>query len=98
MFVVEGFVIGLSGAIGGVVVGGLLNGYFVLYGIDFNAFMDDSSMNMGYKVFGVVHSKWNVSGMIGAVGFSILASVVASFIPASKAVKLRPSECLRVLQ
>lgn len=97
LFVFEGTMIGFFGSVFGVILGVLLNWYFVVHGIDYSSFVKDIGGNIGYQVMGVVKSKWNVTAMIIAVTITVITSAIASYIPARKASKMQPAECLRTI-
>lgn len=97
LFVLEGLLIGLMGAVTGLIVGTIANLYFVLVGLDLTAMMGPN-VDIGYKVLGTVKSAWDVKSMFGAAFFSVVVSVLASYYPAGKAVKLEAAECLRTIQ
>ncbi len=98
LFISEGFLIGVLGNIMGLAAGFLINLYFTVYGIDFTALLGSSSINIGYKVMGIVKSGWDIGAIEIAVIMSLLASVVSSYYPAKKAARLQPAECLRTVQ
>jgi putative ABC transport system permease protein len=98
LFVLEGAIIGMFGGLFGIILGSLVNWYFVVNGMDIQAMMGGQTLDIGYRVMGVVKSEWNFPSMIGAFLFCIIASALASLYPASKTVKMQPMECLRVNQ
>jgi putative ABC transport system permease protein len=99
IFVLEGLIIGVSGAFFGVILGIALNSYFVINGMDFTAILESlEGKDIGYRIMGVVYAKWNVPSIIGGFVFCIIVSILASFYPAKKAASLEPMECLRINQ
>jgi len=96
IFVFEGLIIGLAGSIIGLAVGTLLNLYFVNYGIDYTAMMGER--DMGINVMGVVKSAWVPGAYVKALFISIIASVISSYYPAKKVMRMSPVECLRTVQ
>ncbi|MCK5223569.1 ABC transporter permease [Candidatus Calescamantes bacterium] len=99
IFVWEGFLVGVFGAIFGLILGALFMWYFLVKGFDISAFTGgDASMDVGYKVMGIVKAKWDIASIVTSMTGCVIASVVASFIPAKKTTKLQPAECLRTNQ
>ncbi|MCK4644067.1 ABC transporter permease [bacterium] len=99
IFVWEGFLVGVFGAIFGLILGALFMWYFLVKGFDISAFTGgDASMDVGYKVMGIVKAKWDIASIVTSMTGCVIASVVASFIPAKKTTELQPAECLRTNQ
>lgn len=98
IFVYEGMMIGLLGSVTGIILGALVNLYFVTVGIDITAMLGNSNMDIGYKVMGVLKSKWDVSSMVQSFFMGMIFSVLASYYPANKTTKMQPMECLRTVQ
>ncbi len=96
IFMFEGLIIGLAGSLIGLAIGTLLNVYFIRYGIDYTAMMGEDAMGM--NVMGVVKSAWVGSAYIKALLISVLASVISSYYPAKKVMRMSPVECLRTVQ
>jgi ABC-type lipoprotein release transport system permease subunit len=85
--------IGLIGTVVGIVIGLAINWYMVTYGIDFTNLM--GHMDIGYRVTGVFRSAWHPQAYIGGFIFGIVAAMVFSFIPSSRALKMEITDCLR---
>jgi ABC-type lipoprotein release transport system permease subunit len=92
-FLFEAGGIGLIGTVVGTAIGLAANWYMVNYGIDFTNLM--GQMDIGYRVTGVFRSAWHPEAYVGGFLFGILATMVASFFPSSKALKKEITECLR---
>ena len=52
-------------------------------------------MQIGYRVHSAFRSAWHPQALIGAVVFGVLASMLISFIPSSRALRKRITDCLR---
>jgi ABC-type lipoprotein release transport system permease subunit len=52
-------------------------------------------MQVGYRVHSVFRSAWHPQALAGALVFGVLASMLISFIPSSRALKMRITDCLR---
>lgn len=99
MFIFEGGIIGFFGAIFGIILGVLINWYFVEYGIDMSGFIEDmGSTDIGYRISGIAKSTWDMTSIYLAFFASIVTSMIASYFPARKATKMQPVECLRTIQ
>jgi len=96
IFIFEGLVIGLTGSLIGLALGSLLNLYFIYNGIDYTAMMGEN--DMGINVMGVVKSAWVASSYVKALIISVAASVLSSYYPAKKVMRMSPVECLRTVQ
>lgn len=96
LFVFEGFLVGMAGSTAGVLLGVLLNIYFVVVGLDLTSMV--GNVDIGYRVMGVVKSVWDIQSMVGAFMAGVIISVIASYYPANKTVKMQAMECLRTVQ
>lgn len=94
MFITEGILIGIFGTLLGVILGVILNLYFVKYGINFEPLLP-KDLNLAYRVSGVVKNEWNIGSIIISFIIGPLSTFIASYIPAKRAEKLTPAECLR---
>lgn len=94
IFIIEGILIGLFGTILGVILGILINLYFIKYGIDWSPLLP-KDINLAYRVSGVVKSAWNIPSIIISFIIGPLSTLIAGYIPAKRAGKLTPAECLR---
>ncbi|MCW8965819.1 MAG: FtsX-like permease family protein, partial [Candidatus Pacearchaeota archaeon] len=92
-FLFEAAGIGLIGAIFGLVFGSLINSYTYFIGIDVTGLM--GNVEFGYRMINIFRSTWNPPTMIGAFFASIIFAMGASFIPSSKAIDMKVTECLR---
>lgn len=99
LFIFEGIIIGLLGALLGVALGALANLHSYFIGWDFGSLLEGmEDMDMGYRVSGVVKSGWDIPAFFNAIIISFIASLLASFLPARKTVKMQAMECLRINQ
>lgn len=94
LFITEGLLIGVAGSLAGVLFGVLLNYYFVTYGTNWSALLP-KDMNWGYRVSGVIKSSWNITSIWVSLLLGPISTLIASYIPARRAKKLTPAECLR---
>jgi putative ABC transport system permease protein len=94
LFVTEGVLIGIAGSVIGVAVGALLNAYFVKYGTNWSVLLP-KDMNWGYRVSGIIKSSWNLTSILVSLFLGPISTLIASYIPARRAKKLTPAECLR---
>ncbi len=92
-FLFEAGGIGLIGTLAGIVIGLLLNWYMVNYGIDFSGLV--GQMDIGYRVTGVFRSAWHPQAFVGGFFIGIVATMVFSLIPSSRALKMQITDCLR---
>ena len=93
LFLSEGVLIGVAGSLSGVIIGILINWYFVVHGIDWSPLLKD--MDVGYKVMGIVKNTWNIKSIIVALFLGPLTTIFASYFPSKRAMKMTPAECLR---
>jgi len=92
-FLFEAGGIGLIGSAAGLALGAAVNFYMVRWGIDLGALMGD--MEIGYRVHSVFRAAWHPQALVGGLVFGVLASMVVSFIPSSRALKMGITDCLR---
>lgn len=91
LFAFEAMGIGLIGGIIGACLGILANVYLVYVGIDL---AKTYGTTMGLSV-GKMYGAWNWPTILGAIGFGVLVSVLASLLPARKAARIDPTVSLR---
>ena len=92
-FLFEAGGIGLIGAVIGVGLGVLVNWLMVTRGIDMSALM--GQMDIGYRVTGVFRSAWHPQAIVGRFVFGVIAAMLFSIIPSSRALKMEITDCLR---
>ncbi|MBN1834920.1 MAG: ABC transporter permease [Spirochaetales bacterium] len=92
-FLLEAGGIGLLGSAAGLALGAGINFYMVRWGVDLGALM--GRMEIGYRVHSVFRAAWNPQALVGGLVFGVLASMVVSFIPSSRALKMGITDCLR---
>ncbi len=97
VFVLEGLVIGVIGGILGIMLGALVNWYFVKYGIDYTALMGKENENImaSLRLVGIVKSRWDIASFVYAFLISVITSTLASYYPAKKTSQMQPAEALR---
>ena len=94
LFLFEGTIVGILGALCGLLGGCLMTWYFSVHGLDFSSMakgIDTSSLRMGT----VIYSTWNIPAIAGSFVMCVGLSLMASWYPAKKAVALQAAECLR---
>ncbi|MBN2552512.1 MAG: ABC transporter permease, partial [Spirochaetales bacterium] len=92
-FLLEAGGIGLIGAVAGVGLGVIANWLMVRWGLDMSAMM--GRVDIGYRVAGVFRSAWHPQAIIGGFIFAIIAAMLFSVIPSSRALKMQITEALR---
>ncbi len=92
-FLFEAGGIGLIGAVIGVGLGVIANWLMVRWGIDMSALM--GHMDIGYRVTGVFRSAWHPQAIVGGFVFGVIAAMLFSIIPSSRALKMQITDCLR---
>lgn len=100
LFVTEGAMIGIAGGIFGIILGALINAYFVYVGYDMAGMIGDTAQNMmaNYRLANILYSVWNIPSFIWAFLVTLVTSILASYIPARKTSELQPAACLRTNQ
>jgi putative ABC transport system permease protein len=92
-FLFEAGGIGLIGAVAGVGLGVVANWLMVARGIDMSSLM--GHMDIGYRVTGVFRSAWHPQAIVGGFVFGVIAAMLFSIIPSSRALKMQITEALR---
>jgi ABC-type lipoprotein release transport system permease subunit len=92
-FLFEAGGIGLIGAVSGVGLGVIANWLMVRWGINMSALM--GRMDIGYRVAGAFRAAWHPQAIAGGFIFAVLASMLFSIIPSSRALKMQITDCLR---
>jgi putative ABC transport system permease protein len=92
-FLFEAGGIGLIGAVIGVGLGVIANWFMVRWGIDMSTLM--GHMDIGYRVVGSFRSAWHPQAIAGGFVFGVIAAMLFSIIPSSRALKMQITDCLR---
>ena len=92
-FLLEAGGIGLLGSLVGLILGSLATYWIVNWGIDYGNLLGD--MDIGYRIKGVFRGAWHPEAMVSAVFFGTLISMAVALLPASRALKMKISDCLR---
>ena len=92
-FLFEAGGIGLIGAVIGVGLGVITNWLMVRWGLDMSTLM--GQMDIGYRVTGVFRSAWHPQAIVGGFVFGVIAAMLFSIIPYSRALKMEITDCLR---
>ena len=92
-FLFEAGGIGLIGAVSGVGLGVIVNWLMVRWGIDMSTLM--GRVDIGYRVAGTFRSAWHPQAIVGGFVFGIIAAMLFSIIPSSRALKMQITEALR---
>ncbi len=90
LFTLEGLLVGIFGALLGVLLGAGFDVFMIQKGISTAAFSGQISWAPD-----VIRGEWNFATMAIGFAFGVLVSLVASLIPARRASKLEPTNALR---
>ena len=95
IFLLEAAGIGAVGSFAGVALGAAVNAAMVRWGIDFSKFLDMRTMDIGYRISGVLRSAWNPRVLVVGLAVGILACVAVAVLPVRRALRMSITECLR---
>lgn len=95
IFLLEAAGIGAVGSFAGVALGAAINAAMVRWGIDFSRIMDMRTMDVGYRISGVLRSAWNPPVLVVGLAVGILACVAVAIVPVRRALRLSITDCLR---
>ncbi len=93
-FLFEAFFLALLGLAIGFGVGALLMRYLSLYGLDLTRWTGQMTM-LQTRVDPILKAAWNWDAVIGTAISLCIATVIAAYLPARKAVRVDPVEALR---
>ncbi len=91
-FLFEAGGIGMIGSAIGVVLGTLATYPMVRWGMDYSFI---GRMDVGYRIYGIYRSAWHPQAMLTAFIVGTVLSTVIALIPASRALKMKITDCLR---
>jgi ABC-type lipoprotein release transport system permease subunit len=74
------------------VLGTLATYPMVRWGIDYSFI---GRMDVGYRIYGVYRAAWNPEAMVTAFVAGTVLSTVVALIPASRALRMKITDCLR---
>lgn len=90
-FLTEAAILATGGAIGGLIIGGLLVGYFAIFGLPINV----GSMGIsGFLLHNVIYAKLTWQDTVTLTILTYIVTLIASLYPASLAAKMEPVEAL----
>jgi putative ABC transport system permease protein len=92
-FLLEAGGIGIIGSLAGLIAGTLATYPIVRWGIDYSSLL--GNMDVGYRIHGVYRGAWHPEAMITAAVIGVILSVAIALIPASRALKMKITDCLR---
>ncbi len=99
IFVIEGFIIGLLGGLFGLILGALINWYFVEVGYDLTSIVgkQNEGVMASLRLAGVIKATWDIPSFFYGFLISIISSTLASYYPAKKTLLMQPAEALRTV-
>ncbi|HUV07324.1 MAG TPA: FtsX-like permease family protein, partial [Spirochaetia bacterium] len=92
-FLLEAGGIGFLGSTIGLVLGSIATYFMVNWGIDYSSII--GQMDIGYRVTGVFRAAWHPQAMVNAVILGTLISMGVALLPASRALRMKITDCLR---
>ncbi len=92
MILVEAFIIGVVGTIGGIILGYGINSLFLANGIDLRWFAESLS---AFGVGAIIYPQVSLNNFVQIIVIIPLVSVVGAIYPALKAIKLEPVSAIR---
>jgi ABC-type lipoprotein release transport system permease subunit len=92
LFIIEGILMGMVGVAAGIVLGLLINGIFMKFGIDYSSF--SGLTDYMALINGWVYPTWGVDKLFQRSLTVAIISVLASLIPAYEAAQREPAEAL----
>ena len=95
MILLESFFLAVVAVVLGLVLGGAIDLWLVVYGIDLSGSMETGLSFNGVTFDPVFHGKVNPGGVLLTAGAVFLTSIVAALLPAWRAARLEPVVALR---
>jgi ABC-type antimicrobial peptide transport system permease subunit len=95
MVVAEAVLLGLLSALGGLALGGALDAYLVLHGLDFSASLKDGFDFQGVSLDPIMYGAVNWEPIVGTIVTLITVSALAAVWPAARAAWIRPVDAIR---
>ena len=97
MFAMEGLITGVIGSIFGMLFGGVITWYLVVFGFPIDKMYNDSTVAGDLPYWGTIYAEWNIPAFVAMFVFGVVVAVVAGTIPARKAGTLEVTEALRFI-
>ncbi len=92
-FIIEAGGIGLLGALAGILLGALANIFLANVGINIGFLLRD--MDIGYRIQSIMRGTWSIKSFIITFVSGIFLSMLVSFFPIRRALKMDIPTCLR---
>jgi putative ABC transport system permease protein len=93
MFIFEGLMLGIVGGVVAIVLGGAVNGYLQVHGMNLTAMYGDA--DIGYPIKDMFYSDLNLASCLSVFVLGVVMAVVASFFPAWRAGKQPVTDAFR---
>ena len=95
MVLCEGLVLGVISAIAGLALGALFTWPTVVYGIDYTAYMGETTEFAGVAISSVIRAAWDFPRMAGYACFAVIFTGITAAWPAWQVSRLTPMDALR---
>jgi putative ABC transport system permease protein len=95
LFLLEGTILAVFGSLAGVVLGGLANYVFSIYGIDFSQQM--RAVGQDFLMSPVIYTKFSFGDLLYGLLIGAAVTIIAAYLPARRAALLKPTEALRTI-
>jgi len=93
LFSYEAAVIGLIGALGGIVLASIVNWFLVTNGVNFGQFLEGTEMDLRFD--GILYGVWNYGTMVTAAIFAAVLAGVVALIPTRRILRRKVADSLR---
>ncbi len=95
MVVIEALLLALLASAIGLTIGGLLDWWLIVYGLDFSADMPDGIEFSGIVFEPVIYGVFRLGPVLATLGSVVSVSMLASLLPAWRAARLNPVDAIR---
>lgn len=96
IFITEGVLLGIGGALLGMLLGTLANLFFIYHGLDISIWMESEDMNQfGLRILGKMYSQWMFMPYVFAMFFTIIVATLASYFPVKNISKIEAATAMR---
>jgi putative ABC transport system permease protein len=95
LILTEGALLGVAGAVAGLLFGATLSWPLVIWGLDYRDVLGETYETGGVVISGIVRGRWNLPRGLGYASIAVVMATLAATYPAWFVTRLQPVDAMR---